>query len=138
MLTAEQMIKREILNLAIAGGDLPHDGTELADDQIDDLYEMLVEDDAHWDYESDFRVGDFETDIPCGHDRNYETKSVAKKLSNGQWVGWTYYYGGGKYGNPEEIEWMEHAYLLDCIETQQMVIVRNFSKVAAESPPSGD
>lgn len=53
-----------------------------------------------------------ETDITAPCSRNYETKSVAKELLNGKWVGYTYWYGGGKHGNPEEIEWMEDSYFL--------------------------
>lgn len=37
-------------------------------------------------------------------------------------------YGGGKHGEPEAIDWIEHAYNLDCIEEEKLVVVRTFSK----------
>ncbi len=45
-------------------------------------------------------------------------------------MGWTYWSGGGKFGNPEDIPWIEDAYLLDIEEEQKMVTVRKFKKRA--------
>jgi hypothetical protein len=44
------------------------------------------------------------------------------------WIGWTYFYGGGKYGEPESIDWMSEAYFLDVAEEEKMVVVRTFKK----------
>lgn len=79
--------------------------------------------------ENEVREGEVKTDIPCSYDRNYESESVAAQAIDGSWVGWTYWYGGGKHGNPEEIEWMQDAYDLSCMEEQKMVTVRTFTKV---------
>lgn len=84
-----------------------------SDDTLDNLEEI--------------REGKVETDIEAEYDRHYESKSVAACFY-GKWVGWTYWYGGGKHGNPKEIEWMEDAYFLDCVETQELVTVRKFTK----------
>ena len=100
----------------------PHSMTE---DEIIDLYD---ESESALDIAYDFREGDVETDIDCGCSRHYELKSVASEMFDGSWVGWTYWYGGGKFGNPEEIPWMEDAYDLDCVEEEKLVIVRTFSK----------
>ena len=64
---------------------------------------------------NEFREGEVETNIPCEHSRHYESSSVAAKLSDGLWVGWTYWYGGGKHGEPEAIDWLSEAYWLDVI-----------------------
>ena len=100
----------------------PH---SMSEDEIIDLYD---DSESALDIVYDFREGEVETDIPCECSRNYELKSVAAKMFDGSWVGWTYWYGGGKHGNPEEIPWMEYAYDLDCIEEEKLVTVRTFSK----------
>jgi hypothetical protein len=61
--------------------------------------------------------------------RHYECKEVATQLHDGTWIGWTYWYGGGKHGNPGEIEWMPYAYELTCKEEVKTMTVHTFSKV---------
>jgi len=128
-MTAEQKIKRDILMAAIKENeDLVFDG-EITEENVDEAYEkVLIENDAHWDYESEFRSSGEGTGIKCDYDRNYESKSVARKLEDGSWVGWTYWYGGGKYGNPGEIDWMDEAYELEVDEKEVMQVVRTFKK----------
>lgn len=123
-------IKRDILMCAAKEDDLAFlkEMPIKTDEQVEAAYEKLVEAGAHWDFESEFREGDEETNIPADWSRHYECKSVAAKLSDGSWVGWNYWYGGGKHGNPEEIEWMEDAYDLDCKEEEKTLIVRTFTK----------
>lgn len=80
------------------------------------------------DYKYEMREGAIETGLPCEHSRHYESKSVAAQASDGSWGGWTYWYGGGKHGEPESIDWMNEAYDLDCKEEEKLVVVRTFSK----------
>ena len=49
-------------------------------------------------------------------------------MPDGSWVGWTYWYGGGKHAEPEVMDWMGEAYPLDCVEEEKMVTVRTFTK----------
>ena len=101
---------------------------EITPENIDEIY---YEEDLGFcdeDFESEFRYGDVETNIKPLYSRHYESKSVAKKLSDGTWIGWTYWYGGGKHGCPGEIGWMEDAYELDVKEEEKLVLVRTFSK----------
>lgn len=70
-----------------------------------------------------------ETNIDAPYSRHYESRSVARKLSDGNWVGWTYWYGGGKYGDPESIDWIEDAYDLNCVEETKTVVVKTFTIV---------
>jgi hypothetical protein len=100
----------------------------ITDDNIDELYDDLVENDDHWDAMSEIRCGEVETDLPCEYSRHYESKSVAAKMPDGSWVGWTYWYGGGKHGDPEAVDWMSDAYDLDCKEEEKLVMVRTFAK----------
>jgi hypothetical protein len=52
------------------------------------------------------------------------------EMSDGSWVGWTYWHGGGKHSEPEAIPWIDYAYALDCEAKEQMVIVYTFKKPA--------
>ncbi len=102
-------------------------------ENVDELYDALVEEDGHWDAKSEIRSGQVETDIECEWSRHYESKAVAMKFPDGSWVGWTYWYGGGKHGEPEAIDWMEDAYDLDCTEEERVVVVRSFCLKGAEA-----
>ena len=79
---------------------------------------------------SEVRSSGIETGLPCKGSCHYESESVAAKMPDGSWVGWTYWYGGGKYGEPESIDWMDDAYDLDCAEEEKVVTVRTFSKAS--------
>lgn len=130
-MTPEQKIKRDIIiNACIyeekGVPDMP------TGEKVDEVFDSLSEEDEYGnlqDATEEIRSGyDEETDISCEFSRHYEAKSVARKMSDGSWVGWTYWYGGGKHGEPESIDWMDSAYDLDCKEEQKMVTVRTFEK----------
>lgn len=125
MLSPEYKIKQEIINLALAWDDKPpvNLSTEEEVDKLWDEFDYLC------DAKSEIREGDVETDVPCDYSRHYESKSVAMKCVDGTWVGWTYWYGGGKHGEPEAVDWMEYAYNLDVKEEEKLVVVRTFAKV---------
>ena len=128
-MTAEQKVKALILIRGRAWG---HDEIEaITKDSVDELW-------THWngigdlqDAAEEVREGEIETGLDCESDRNYESKAVAAQLPDGSWVGWTYWYGGGKHGYPREIEWMSEAYDLTCAEEQKVVTVQTFAKVGA-------
>jgi hypothetical protein len=129
-MTPEQAIKREMLLEAIKCNDDLNWDCPITADNVDEAWQsVLVDNDAHWDCKSEFRSSGEDTDIPCDWSRHYESKSVARKLSDGSWVGWTYWYGGGKHGEPEAVEWMEDAYFLNVTEEEKVVTVRTFTKL---------
>lgn len=99
----------------------------LSMDELLELYSSDDNEDDIYDARDGFREGSFETKIRAPRIRYYESKSVAA-LCNGVWVGWTYYYGGGKHGEPQSIDWMEDAYFLDVKEEQKMVTIQTFTK----------
>jgi hypothetical protein len=124
-MTPEQKIKWLVLaKIASWEGNKPPE-YPLAD--IDKVYAQLTQ--RPWDAENEIREGNAETNLKCDFSRHYESKGVASKLPDGTWVGWTYWYGGGKHGEPEAIDWMEDAYDVKCVEEQKMVTVQTFSKV---------
>lgn len=140
-LTATQKIKWAILRLSSEVGDSPKAVLEgLTPEQlcehIDSLYQThLVDQDLHIDLENEFRQGEQETDIPPDHPYNrglsyYEKKSVAAQMPDGSWVGWIYWYGGGKHSEPEAIDWMGDAYEVTVEEKPVQIIQRTFSRQA--------
>jgi hypothetical protein len=120
-MTPSQKIK--YLIVARAGRDLDYPCED-----INTIYRDMEDEDELWDTLSEVREGEVETGLPCEYSRHYESYSVAAKLPDGSWVGWTYWYGGGKHGEPESIDWMEDAYDLDCLEEVKLMTVRTFTK----------
>lgn len=93
----------------------PEDIEDLFDDQDyhDDLFQL--------------RFSGEITNLPAPPSRHYETEQVAIETPVG-WVSWTYWCGGGKHGNPEEIEWFEDAFFVDVEEKEVIKIERTFFK----------
>ncbi|QIG72960.1 hypothetical protein EVB98_038 [Rhizobium phage RHph_N3_2] len=132
--TAEQKVKYLILAVDASWKDadlIAFD--QITGEVIDAAYQQLVDADEHWDAQSEVRGGEVETGLKCEWSRNYESKAVAAKLPDGSWVGWTYWYGGGKHSEPEAIDWIDEAYDLNCVEEEKVVTVRTFSEAAARS-----
>lgn len=124
-MTPENKIKRAILRQASNDGEFavgPIDDDIVNDEIIENVYTQLCEADKQWDYESEFREGTVATNINPPYSRHYESKSVATQI-DGEWIGWTFWYGGGKHGNPED------AYLLNCQEEQKLVTIQTFTKI---------
>lgn len=121
----EQKIKHAILMRAVADEVVTLDVPVTADN-VDELYDENDQDYELQDYRSEMRSGEVETGLKCDWSRHYESKSVAAKMPDGSWVGWTYWYGGGKHGEPEAIDWMDSAYDLDCKEEEKLIVVRTF------------
>ncbi len=79
------------------------------------------------DYVGEVRRGGIDTDVEAPSSRHYESKSKGAVIQS-RWVGWTFWYGGGKHGTPDSMEWIDDAYFLECVEEQQVVTVRIFKK----------
>lgn len=128
-MTPEQKIKWLIL-----AKDAEWDSRPVPDYPIpnaDELFDELVESDRNWDAVVDVRASGIETKLKCESSRHYESKAVAAKLPDGSWVGWTYWYGGGKHSDPGSVEWMCDAYDVECKEEQKLVTVQTFQKLGA-------
>ena len=129
-MTPEQKLKHLVLLKSVHFGaePLPY---EVTAENVDALYEerFIADDGELQDARSEIRCSGENTNIGAPMSRNYESNSVAAEYLDGSWVGWTYWYGGGKYGEPEAIDWMDEAYDLDCKEEEEMVTVRTFSKI---------
>lgn len=120
----ETKLKYAILDLAATWNDevLPDNLTE---DQVEEYWEDT---DYLEDAISEIRCSGVETGLPGQHSRHYESEEVAVQCPNGDWVGFTYWHGGGKHGEPEAIDWIEYAYDVECKEEQKLVTVHSFTK----------
>lgn len=125
-MTPEQKIKWAILARVALWQDKP--APEYPCENIDELYDKLVKNDGQWDAKEEIRGGEVETGLPCDCSRHYESKAVAIQMPDKSWVGWVFWYGGGKHSDPSAIDWMEYAYDVECHEEEKMVIVRTFKE----------
>ncbi|PQQ22789.1 hypothetical protein [Photorhabdus hindustanensis] len=133
MLTAQQVIRYKVLEDYYQLYSKEGININLTGEQVDDAFEALLKEEGEiQDVIDGVRYGIQETDIKCPISRHYETKSVATQAPNGQWAGWTFYYGGGKHSEPELIEWIEDAYLLNCVEEEQLITIRKFNLMKNE------
>jgi hypothetical protein len=92
------------------------------EEKVCDAYDLANDNDWLVDVIYGFRCGQVETGLLPPYSRHYSAKEVATETSDG-WVGWTYWSGGGKHGEPEAIEWIMDAYDLDCKEETRVVKV---------------
>jgi hypothetical protein len=124
-MTPEQLIKQQIL----IDAEYSVDGVPVVvdEDNVDEIFEEANDDYSLQDDIEEFRCSGEETGLDAPHSRHYECDAVARKLGNGVWVGWNYWYGGGKHGEPESIDWMDQAYELDVLEEEKLVIVKTFN-----------
>ena len=99
------------------------DPLEITEDNVDDIFDCACRQDAL----SEFRCNGTRTGLLAPHSRHYEAQSVAAQAPDGSWVGWTYWFGGGKWGDPEAIDWLDEAYDLNYVEEQKMTTVRTFT-----------
>jgi hypothetical protein len=107
------------------------------DEVCDGFDEATHGDENGWLREAcnEIRTSGTKTGIPSRDwSRHYEQHEVGALLAD-RWVGWTYWYGGGKHGEPEAIDWMSEAYFLDVTEEERTVVVRTF--VSQETGKAG-
>ena len=128
-MTPTQKIKHAILLTAMIS--IPTQDQPITADNVDALYDENGSEGRLQDAASEVRGGQFMTDIKAPWSRHYESKSVATQMPDGSWVGWSYWYGGGKYSEPEAINWMDDAYDLTCVEEVKTVTVKTFSRAEA-------
>ncbi|MGF6081969.1 hypothetical protein ACQE9W_28310, partial [Klebsiella pneumoniae] len=105
------------------------DGRELSGVTVENIDRLYDEDENKWDAINEIRGGDVETGLPTPYVRYFEVKAVAAKYIDGTWVGWNFYYGGGKHSNPEAIDWIDEAYDVSVKEEERLVLVREFTKI---------
>ena len=127
-MTPEQKLKHAILLLAVEMENIQLQDDQVTSENVDDLYSESNENWELQDARNEMRSGQVETGVACEWSRHYESKAVAAQMPDGSWVGWTYWFGGGKHSEPEAIDWMDEAYNLICTEEVKVMTVRTFTK----------
>jgi hypothetical protein len=118
-MTAPEKVMQKIIFMAT--------GVQHADPAtVQKTFDEMVDNDETQDAESELRGGTEVTGLPCDYSRHYESKAVAAQMLDGSWVGWTYWFGGGKHGEPEAVQWIEDAYDVEMTEVQR--VVREFKR----------
>lgn len=131
-MNAISLLKSAILADAMETDWVDSQPTEITPENLDTLWDLFEEDDNRWDLMAEFRQSGIDTGLPSDYSRHYDCKAVARKcntISGEIWTGWDFWYGGGKWGEPDAIDWVGSAYLLSCIETQEVVTVRKFTVI---------
>jgi len=101
-MTPEQKLKWAILLRARELAGMPPENVTA--ENVDELYDSLVNADGHWDAQEEVRNSGEKVDVPCTeYSRHYECDSVAAQMPDGSWVGWTYWYGGGKHSEQVQL-----------------------------------
>lgn len=126
-MTPEQKLKHLILLKQQAWEPEFLKGVEITADNVDEIYEENDQGGRIQDARYELRCSGMETGLPAPYSRHYESEAVTYQYVDGSWVGWTYWYGGGKHGEPEAIDWMEGAYDVNCTEEEKVVVVRTFT-----------
>ncbi len=134
MMTPEQKLKHLIL-IQRAEWQKEPIAVEVTAGNIDALYNEAYENDDGYlqDSRNEVRGTGTETGLPCPSSRHYESDSVAVQYIDGSWIGFTYWYGGGKHGEPEGIDWMDDAYDLTVTEEPRTITHRTFTKIEVSS-----
>ena len=73
--------------------------------------------------EEEIRVGNVRTGLVPEFRSYVESEAVAIPVTGipSLYIGWTYFFGGGKYSEPNAIEWMENCYLVKAKDRVQTV-----------------
>jgi hypothetical protein len=126
-MTPQQKLKRAVILRGIELGDVERPAEEITAENVDSLFDELDEDYALQDAKNEVRSSGTKTNLECRWSRHYESDAVAARMPDGSWIGWTYWYGGGKHGEPGEMNWIEDAYEVDCREEEKLIVVKTFS-----------
>lgn len=127
-LTATQLIKKAILaRSCLFFKDFKPINSLTTGEEIDAAFEDAEKKDVTQDATEEIRSSGIETGLPAPFSRNYETE-INAHLIDGQYVGFVYYFAGGKYGEPGAIPWMDDAFFLDCKEELVTATKRTFTK----------
>lgn len=96
---------------------------------VEDYFEGDYPSDTLWEILYNFRDSGEECNLPPTEgSRYYEVDFVIKKIDD-KWIGWHYWYGGGKHGEPEAIDWVGDAVFVNLkSEEEILTVVRTFER----------
>ena len=59
--------------------------------------------------------------------RHYECDFKVRQIED-KWIGWTYWYGGGKHGEPEAIDWVSDAEFVEVESEEEVTVMQRVFK----------
>lgn len=129
-MNAQQLLRKVILLKAVEFENIEPFIENLSGEKIDELWNCYDENDELNDAISEIRCGGiYASNIKATtSSRHYEIDVNAMKIDN-VWVAWDYYYGGGKYGEPESYDFIADARIVECEEQEVLTIEHIFSEV---------
>jgi hypothetical protein len=93
-------------------------------EDIDSMYpDELINSKEYLDAKEDVLDYSRSTNIPVYKNYKDVIESLGDKLPDGTWVGWTYILSGNECN-----DWINAAYHLNCIETEELIVTKTFSK----------
>lgn len=108
-------------------------GLQTTESEIEAAYEATDNDEygdkdmCFQDCRSEVRGSGEESGLDAtAYSRHFECDAHAIEALDGSWVGFNYWHGGGKHGEPEAMEWIETAY--DVTSKEVLKPVRIFEK----------
>ncbi len=100
---------------------------EKLDGETQEQYEDEFQDE-YADALEQFRWSGEECNLEPSYHPYFESKQVVARLYDGEWVSWTYWYGGGKHACPEDLPWLEDAFFVNCREWEETITAREFKR----------
>lgn len=94
----------------------------------EDLQEYIVGTDYPEDYFTEelncFRENGEECNLYAPQvSRHYDCEYIVRQIKD-KWVGWTYWHGGGKHGEPSAIDWMSDAEFVGIASEEVVTVVK--------------
>lgn len=126
-MNAQQLLRKAILLKAVQFKNIEPFKDGLSGDEIDKLYESYDRWNELADPWNEIRYSGIDCNLkPQTSSRYYEVDSKAIEI-DGIWVQFDYYYGGGKFGEPEEFDYIENAKIVNCEKKEVVVTEYTFS-----------
>lgn len=137
MSKASDYIYKGVVELVLVDGDVTlKEDVTLSLNNAEDIYECPDDfldggylEDKMSDALYEIRYSGEEINLsPKNYSRHYEVDCVASKFDD-VWITWDYYYGGGKHADPDAIDWLSDAEILNLDKEEEVTTtVRTFSR----------
>ena len=129
-MSAAQLIYLELINRSIESlqrynenVDFDFDSISVTKDNAEEIWDELreIHDDVTYEEMYEMREEGKPSNILTKHcSRHYEVDEVYYQVKTGEFVGWSYWHGGGKHAEPEAIDWISDSYILEVAEVKMI------------------
>lgn len=98
-------------------------------EQLDEAWNLAQEWDGWQDLREDFRNQGTRTELQTPWSRHYDCEMHVVQCPDGTWVAFPYWYGGGKHGEPQAIEWITADEIREVSMREETRVVRVFEEL---------